>query len=299
MTISMQAWTAAMRGERYADAWAIEDRAAAARDPASADDPALPYHRRWVWDGRSLAGADVLVRCYHGLGDTIQFARYLPALAARARSVTLEVQPRLASLLAHLPVDRIVPFDVRHPTQWDGVAIEITELPRALRLAPDAAPPPYLASAPAIVPAGTIGVCHLAGDWDLDRSIPAELFRPLCTQYPALMLAPGATDLPCLNPEGCPFDLEATAALVAAVDLVVTVDTMIAHLAGAMGRPTWLLLKHEPDWRWSPSRQDTPWYPSLRLYAQPTPGDWPAVLVAVAADLATLAPRRSSAAWPA
>jgi hypothetical protein len=73
----------------------------------------------------------------------------------------------------------------------------------------------------------------------------------------------------------------ATASLVAGLDLVITVDTMIAHLAGAQNRPTWLLLKHEPDWRWMTGRSDSPWYPSLRIYRQPAPGDWPAVIAQI------------------
>lgn len=93
--------------------------------------------------------------------------------------------------------------------------------------------------------------------------------------------------------------MDATAALVAGVDLVVTVDTMIAHLAGALGRPTWLLLKAEPDWRWDPGRRDTPWYPTMRLYPQAARGGWSSVLAAVRADLAAPPSRRSLVAWPA
>src|SRR5690242_16871168 len=98
---------AAMRRGDFAAAWRINDAVLAARDPRGRDDPRLPYHLRWVWDGRSVWDRHVLVRCYHGLGDTLQFARYLPALRARARSVTLECQPPLLPLLASLPaVDR-------------------------------------------------------------------------------------------------------------------------------------------------------------------------------------------------
>ncbi|SFP35466.1 hypothetical protein SAMN04488241_101120 [Sphingomonas rubra] len=274
----METWAAAMRAGRYDEAWDMEVATIAARDPAGRDDPALPYHRRWVWDGRPVDGRDVLVRCYHGLGDTIQFARYLPVLAARARSVALEVQPRLIPLLANLGVDEVHPFDVAAPLPPRDCDIEITELPGALRVPPDALAAPYLSWPPAALPAGTIGICHVAGDWDADRSIPADLLRPLCETRPCVMLAVGGTDLPCLNPEGCPPDMAATAALVAGVEQVVTVDTMIAHLAGAMGKPTRLLLKASPDWRWSPDARGSPWYPSIRSYVQPRPGDWPTVL---------------------
>ena len=272
-----------MRAGRYPEAWALERATIAARDPATRDDPSLPYHQRWVWDGRPFDGRDVLVRCYHGLGDTLQFARYLPALAVRARRVTLEVQPSLAPLLAHL-ADRVVGFDPANPLPPAECDLEITELPGTLELAPDAVPVPYI-DPPASPTPGLIGLCYAAGDWDPERAISPRLLSPLCSAHRCVTLVAEPTALPVANPEGCPFDMVATAALVASVELVVTVDTMIAHLAGAMGRPTWLLLRAEPDWRWDPARRTTPWYPSMRLYAQPQPGDWAAVLAAVAADL--------------
>lgn len=284
-----------MREGRYVDAWAMEAATIAGRDPATRDDPALPYHRRWVWDGRPVEGRDVLVRCYHGLGDTIQFARYLPVLAARARSVTVEVQARLIPLLRGLGADRLHPFDVADPLKPSECDVGITELPGALRVAPDALAAPYLAWDAAELPPGTIGLCATAGDWDADRSIPDERFRPIAERFPTFVLTPGETMLPCLNPEGCPFDMGATAALVAGAELVLTVDTMIAHLAGAMGRPVWLLLKSDPDWRWDPAAGTSAWYPSMRLHAQPRPGDWNAVLASVERDLS----RWSAQPWPA
>lgn len=274
-----------MRSRRYADAWEMEARAIAGRDPATRDDPALPYHRRWLWDGRPLDGRDVLVRCYHGLGDTIQFARYLPVLAARARSVTLEVQPRLVPLLAGLGVDLIEPFDVARPLPPAECDVGITELPAALRVAPEDCAAPYLAWPAADLPPGTIGLCATAGDWDADRSIAEPLLRPIAAAHPCVTLVAEATTLPVANPAGCPLDMAATAALVAGCARVVTVDTMIAHLAGAMGRPTALLLKADPDWRWDPAARASAWYPSMRLYPQPRPGDWASVVAAVAADL--------------
>lgn len=276
-----------MRAGRYEAAWEIAAASLAARDPATRDDPAMPYHLRWLWDGSDLAGQDVLVRCYHGLGDTIQFARYLPLLGRRARSVTVEVQPRLLDLLAGLAgVDRWVAFDPAKPLPHAQCDIEITELDLALRAAPDAVDLPYLRATRAILPHGTIALCYGAGDWDPSRSVPPELFAPLCDLAPCITLTPEATRLPVLNPLGCPFDMDATAALVAGADLVITVDTMIAHLAGALGKPVWLLLKAQPDWRWTPGAPTSPWYPSMRLYTQARPGDWRGVVDRVASDLA-------------
>lgn len=276
-----------MRARDFAAAWALAGETLAERDPASRDDPALPYHLRWVWDGTPVDGRDVLVRCYHGLGDTIQFARFLPLLAARAATVTLEVQPRLADLLADIAAGvRVEPFDVDHPLPPSECDVEITELPFVLRAEPERAAAPYLRTAPAALPAGAIGLCYASGDWDDRRNVPASLLATLGEDRPRITLVAEPAPFPVLNPQGCPFDMGETAALVAGCALVITVDTMIAHLAGALGRPTWLLLRHEPDWRWDPGRTDTPWYPSMRLYAQPRAGDWPAVIARVQADLA-------------
>ena len=92
-------WEAAMRRGDFAAAWRVNDAVLAARDPATRDDPALPYHQRWVWDGTPPDGADVLVRCYHGLGDTLMFSRYLPVLKRRAARLRVEVQPELLRFL--------------------------------------------------------------------------------------------------------------------------------------------------------------------------------------------------------
>jgi hypothetical protein len=276
-----------MRRRDYERAWKLCEQALAQRDPLSRDDPHLPYHLRWVWDGRPFDGRHVLVRCYHGLGDTIQFARYLPLLRERAASVAVEVQPRLTCLLRHLDcVDRWVPFDPARPLPPAECDIEMMELGFALRTPPTELPPPYLHAAPALLPGGTIGLCYRAGDWDEERSIPSALLAPLCDMRPVVTLVSEPTDLAVLNPQGCPFDIETTAALVAGVDLVVTVDTMIAHLAGAMNKPTLLLLKAEPDWRWCPETGRSDWYPSMRLHAQPEPGNWASVVAQVQRDLA-------------
>lgn len=286
MSDGMAAWTAAMRARDYDAAWGMAAATLAARDPARRDDPALPYHLRWVWDGAPFDDRSVLVRCYHGLGDTIQFARFLPLLAARARHVAVEVQPRLLPLLQTIPAPiTLVPFDPAHPRPPQEVNIEITELDFALRARPEDHAQPYLSTTAAALPPRTIAVCYGAGDWDRDRCAPAGHFAALCDAAPCVTLMPEPTDLRVLNPEGCPFDMDATAALVAGADLVITVDTMIAHLAGAMGRPTWLLLKSDPDWRWPPDSNRSAWYPTMRLYTQPQAGAWEAVFARVLADL--------------
>jgi Glycosyltransferase family 9 (heptosyltransferase) len=280
---------AAMRRGEFAKAWAINDAVLANSDPAQRDDPRLPYHLRWVWDGRDYRGRDVLVRCYHGLGDTIQFARYLPALRPVVASLTIEVQPKLLRVLATMPgPDRLVPFLPEAPSPPSACDIEIMELPHALRLPPQAAPqPPYLPVRPANNAKSGIGMCWQSGAWDQERDLPeahvSRLLRSIRGR--AFTLQPVRTALPVHNPSGAPVDIMETASLIAGLDLVITVDTLFAHLAGALNRPTWLLLKHAADWRWMADRSDSPWYPTMRLYRQPAPGDWASVIEQVEHDI--------------
>ena len=134
---------------------------------------------------------------------------------------------------------------------------------------------------------GAVGLCWEAGGWDPARSVPPALIETLTgalTERPCYALQPRPTPLPVLNPNGCPAAVEAAAAIVAGLELVVTVDTMVAHLAGALGTPTWLLLKHGADWRWGEGGC-TPWYPSMRLARQPLPGDWRTAVDRVVRDV--------------
>ncbi len=268
-------WVAAMRAGDVHAAFAVNDQVLAARDPATRDDPARPYHERWVWDGRPLDGRRVLVRCYHGLGDTLQFCRFLAPLRCRAAHVTMEAQPPLIPLLRRLPgIDRLHPFDPAHPLPPADCDIEVMELAHALRQPPD--PAPYLHAEAAR--GGGVGFCWQGGGWDPARDIPAPKLRPLATGVRAISLqrGPAAAAAPALgahDPLDGDMDVLALAHLVAGLRAVFTVDTMVAHLAAALGRPTFVLLKHDPDWRWGHSGR-TPWYGSVRTIRQPAPGDW-------------------------
>ena len=292
-----------MRAGAFDAAWAVSDAVLEGRDPATRDDPALPYHLRWVWDGRSLDRRRVLVRCYHGLGDTLQFCRYLPALRRRAAQVTLEAQPELLPVLRALSgPDGLIPFRLDAPVPASECDIEIMELAHALRLAPDGAP--YLSAEPLPRPAEglLVGVCWQAGGWDPERSVPLAALAPLA-ETPGVRLVsvqrgPGLAELsaagapPVLDTGDRSADAGTVARLLATLDLVVTVDTMIAHLAGALGRPTWLLLKAEADWRWMTGRRSR-WYDSVRLYRQARPGRWAEPLTQMRANLDGLLRRGS------
>ncbi len=300
------AWVACMRRGDLAGAWTISDAVLAARDPARADDPALPYHQRWVWDGRPLEARHVLVRCYHGLGDTLHFVRLLAMLRPRVASITLELQSELLGLADQFAADRVIAFrpDAPAPAAAGVVAIELMELAHALRLTARDLPGrhPYLRADPAPrasdFPAGPrIGLCWAAGGWDAERSVPlARLADALPRTGTLISLQRGAAaeqalgdDAPgFVNPGERSTDIRATAALVASLDLVISVDTMIAHLAGALGQPTLLLLKHDADWRWMTGRDAQPWYPTLTRLRQTAPGDWTAPLAEVSARLGAL-----------
>ena len=304
-------WEAAMRRGDWAAAWRVSDAVLRARDPARRDDPRLPYHERWVWDGRDLAGQRVLVRCYHGLGDTLQFVRLLALLRPRVAALALEVQPEILPLLRRLPgPDRMIPFrlDAPAPAECD---VELMELPHALRLEPASLPAvvPYVHAEPERVaamrhrlgPGIKVGVCWQAGDWDPERSVPLAALAPI-------LALPGVTPVSLqrgkaasealagyapafANPHDRSLEILETAALIGALDLVITVDTMVAHLAGALGCATWVLLRAAADWRWMAGRTDSPWYPTMRLYRQDRPGEWRGVLDRLAADLADFVSR--------
>jgi hypothetical protein len=171
--------------------------------------------------------------------------------------------------------------------------IDQMSLPHVLGTTLDTIPSPsgYLtAPDPVSLPPGrTIGLAwrgNPAHSNDRRRTPPEDAFAPLLASGRFVSLVPGVT-LPGLAPPPRPLtDYAETAALIAALDLVITVDTSVAHVAGALGRRCWVLLPFAPDWRWMLNRDDTPWYRSVRLFRQPTPGDWTSVAASVAAALA-------------
>jgi hypothetical protein len=252
-----------------------------------------PPAERWVWDGRPLACRRVLVRCYRGLGDTLQFARFLPQLQRLAGEVIVLAQPLLAPLLRTMRGGgRILSMEDGDHDHKADVELEIMELPHALRTTLETLPAdvPYF-SVPAAARLSEqlcVGVVAETGPSHPGRSVPPALMGEL-SQVPGVALyslQPGAR-IPGAIDAGEQEILRA-AARVRGLDLVVTADTMMAHLSGALGVPTWTLLRAEPDWRWLEDRDDSPWYPTMRLFRQSRAGDWEPVVAEVCQQLRRL-----------
>ena len=277
-----------MRRGDFAAAWAISDRVLTERRARNEDCSRWPRHLQYIWDGSSFDGKHVLVRCYHGLGDTIQYARFMEPLRRRASQVTLWAQPALLPLLQNVRgIDQLIPLHDGAPQTAYDVDLEIMEVAHALRVDTSTLcervrylglPPGSNASHHSL----KVGIAWRSGDWDARRSIHGEALAPLgalpgiewhSLQYPSEPLPFESQDLACR-------DISAMAMRMRDLDLVLSVDTMVAHLAGAMGLPTWLLLNREPDWRWGDRGQRTTWYPSMRLFRSDADG-WPALIGAV------------------
>jgi tetratricopeptide (TPR) repeat protein len=258
-----------------------------------------------VWDGEPLTGKTILLHQEQGLGDTIQFMRYVPMVAARGGRVVLEVQPPLARLATTLNgVSDIVAVGATLP-HFD-VHRSLLSLPERFgtALATIPANVPYLTPDPAALdhwrsklgvgPGLKVGIAWAGNPShknDRNRSVAIEQLLPIMeipgTRWISIQVGARAGDLARL-PVGLVADLSNhlgdfgdTAAVIANLDLVIAVDTAVAHLAGALGRPVWAMLPFAPDWRWLLDREDSPWYPSLRLFRQPRPGDWDSVLVRI------------------
>ncbi len=303
-----EGWVAAMRSGSFELAWAIADADLKAVRRLGGDKHLGPRHLQRIWRGEPLAGRRVLVRCYHGLGDTIQFARFLPPLRAIAHEVTVWCQPELMPLIRG--VDRVLPLHDGNPETTFDVDIEIMEIPHAIRATRDHVTMrrPYIAAKSAGFPGSedrstlSVGLVWKGGSWDERREIPPRLLSKLdladvrlySLQRGAASNAAteiGATDI------STP-DIEALADRLKALDLCICPDTMVAHLSAALGRETWIMLHADCDWRWPVTGCKTCWYPSARLFHQQHPGDWSAVLEDVRAALLKRIASRQSVMTP-
>jgi hypothetical protein len=288
-----------MRRGDFATAWNISDDVLRSR----AGVPCFhrPRHEQYLWNGESLAGRRVLVRCYHGLGDTVQFIRYAPLLKRVARDVIVWAQPCLLPLLATARgIDRLLPLHDGVPEVDYDADVELMELPHVFRTTLDTIPAevPYLHAPRSTFrtlegarEALRVGVVWQSGGWDDRRSIPIRLLEPLMrirgVRWHALQHGAGLTEWPAeWGTVSSTSEVTELAARMQSLDLVLTVDSFPAHLAGALGVKTWTLLHADPDWRWMLHRDDTPWYPTMRLWRQSRPGDWTPVIERVGDALA-------------
>ena len=255
------------------------------------------------WLGQPLDGKRIVIMAEQGLGDAIMFARYASVLADRGATVMIACDRRQVSLLNQAPGVTKAFAKTRTMPSFD-FWVDQMSLPLLCRTTIDTIPCPqaYLAADPvrAQIWASRLGPAagrrRIGLVWagnplhtnDANRSCPPSLFRNLVDQpdIEGVSLQVGAAasqadSLRLIDWSPHLVDYAETAALIANLDLVVTVDTSVAHLAAAMGKPTWILLPHCPEWRWLYGRSDTPWYECVRLFRQPRPGDWDSVMQAI------------------
>lgn len=267
---------------------------------------------RPLWDGSELNGETILLHAEQGLGSAIQFVRYVSTVAKRGGQVLLECPRPLFGLFSPLtegapaPVRRLIvkgeplpEFDLHAP---------LMSLPRLVGTTLDTIPRtvPYLTADPTAAAAwrermgpgerpwiGVVWAGNPRHSNDRNRSMPASCLDPLVHgatgSFFSLQVGATAEDGQALliHDLGAEIgDFSDTAAIIANLDLVISVDTAVAHLAGAMGRPTWMVLPHVPEWRWLLDREDTPWYPTMRLFRQRAPGDWRELMDRVMTEMA-------------
>ncbi|HJU28326.1 MAG TPA: hypothetical protein VJ718_04105 [Candidatus Binataceae bacterium] len=271
-------------------AWRESDFIAAAGAPDSSR----------LRDGNPWLGRRIILRCLHGYGDAIQFIRYAPMLRRDAASLIIETHPEMVSTLRRAEgVDEIVSWGSAAPPippRWDA-QIEIMELPRAFRTTAATIPRrlPYLTADPEraerarLMFDGTrlpkIGIVWASSGYNPARNIPLRQLTPILAdrRFAWFSLQHGAErdDLRMVNAAAHVRDMAPlspeiadTAAIMANLDLIITVDGVAAHLAGALARPVWTLLPYQADWRWMVDRNDSPWYPTMRLFRQSAPGNW-------------------------
>jgi tetratricopeptide (TPR) repeat protein len=264
-----------------------------------------------LWLGEtSLQGKTILLHAEQGFGDTIQFARYVPQVAALAAKVVLEVQPELEPLMTHFH-DCATVIARGKPRPSFDLHCPVGSLPLAFatELATIPATVPYFTADPARVahwrarlPADgrrKIGVVWCGNPnfkGDRARSMTFADVAPAVADpdiaFVVLNPAISASDASALTAHRNVINLAAefrdfsdTAAVIANLDLVITTDTAVAHLAGALGRTAWLLASFSPDWRWLLDREDCPWYPTIRLFRQPALGDWRSVVARVREEI--------------
>ncbi len=266
------------------------------------------------WDGRPLDGRRILIHDEQGFGDTLQFLRFVPRVKERGGEVILQVHPALLGLAGTVGGYTQLISRGRVPPVFD-LHCELMNLPMVLgvRLSDLPGPVPYMSANPDLVSRWRERLDKLlrplvalawagsqAYSYDRKRSLSLGRLAPLATAnvtFISIQKGPQAAQA-----ERCPAglrlvdlttenrDFDDTAAILSVADLLIASDSSPVHLAGALGRPVWTLLSFVPEWRWMLAREDSPWYPSMRLFRQPARGDWRSVLERVARELTALAP---------
>ena len=263
------------------------------------------------WEGQDLAGQSILLYGEQGLGDVIQYARYAPLVAEGGAQVVVACRPRLVSLLRRIPgIDSVVPDDeAPPPTDWHCSLLDVPAVwKHDVDSIPAACPylPPRVRQTPVLAPTRQfrVGIVWAGSPMQKQnrcRSCRLEDFAPLFelpgTEFVSFQVGLAASELRAgwrglvHDPGDALATLQATADALMEVDLVITVDTMLAHMAGALGRPVWTLLAFAPDMRWMLDRADTPWYPTMHLFRQAKPNDWAGVFPEVCRVLKALLAR--------
>ncbi len=272
-------------------------------------DPNIPK-----WDGESFKGKTLFIHAEQGLGDTLQFVRYLPLAKDLGGKVIFETSEPLAGLFQDFPgIDKLVIFSSEKTHDYD-LYTPLLSIPGLLETSIDTIPAdvPYIHAAPSKVeywgkrlPEGSFKIGLVwAGKPATNDNRPCELklFSPLA-EIPGISLiglqkgeagaqVQGLPDGMRVNNLGEELrNLSDTAAVIENLDLIISIDTSVAHLAGAMGKQVWTLLPFAPDWRWLLDRADNPWYPTMRLFRQKKPGNWDGVLERVVQELEKIIPR--------
>ena len=295
-------WMAHMLRGDFGSAWKESDSIRRRGRP----DP----HR--FWNGEDFTGKRLMLRSLHGFGDAVQMFRFLPKLRDRAAKLIVEVPPWLLEVApCFAGMGDVITWGEQAPATppaWD-VQMEVMELPHVLRVTADDLLPTHgylhvpeatLAVVARVVGARTrprVGLVWGSGHWNTSRSVPFEIMRTLLDVQGVEFwsLQGGDTEKrawDALEPAPCRRSVYEAgdgilrlAAVVQQMDLVITVDTLAAHLAGALGVPCWVLLQQRADWRWMCGRADSPWYPSLRLWRQREGSGWDELVERVRREL--------------